>query len=220
MNGRSLEIKRVDRWLSKKVNDPTIRSIWDDTKYLLDVTHGYYEPISKYTMYYDDDDGDIRNNADTYVYMLDQYNNDNYAPIDGEELELLRLLDKIMERYRPLSFFKNDDEDTQKYRKEEEDDKWETVTNNKSKDVGQNKHQEEDDDNSDDTREIDVIIPPNSNRYHANYLFKKMVDYSIKNDQCYDIEDPKMGIYESHILIDPSLKDAFYAFCYNNSKHT
>ena len=225
-----MNTKKVDRWLNGKVNDPTIESLYENTKYLLDIAHCDYEPINKFYMYYGkEDDTDVRHNDDVYTYMLDEYNNGGYVPVDSEELRLLELLDKIVERYRPLSFFENikeeeNSEDNNKNKGEEDDNTgWETVTHHKSKDVESNRPQEEsseEDEYANDTREIDIIIPPNSNRYHANYLFKKMVDYSIENNMCYGIEDPNFGTYGSHMLIYPELKRAFYSFCCNNSKHT
>ena len=71
-----------------------------------------------------------------------------------------------------------------------------------------------------DNREIDILIPPNTNRYHANYLFKRMVDFTYNNDMLYEIGNPSTQSYDTVPLITPSFKHAFYAFCYNNSKHT
>jgi len=284
---------KIDRWLNRKVNDPTISSIYENNKYTLDITGDNYSPIYMYKLYYSDDDSDVRNNTDIYGYLLDQFSRGEYTPKNEEEDELLEFLDIVIERYRPLSFFddeiessseslsdlsmdnrkldnrklndeldsingnKNNSDDEwasingNKHRSEDvwetvgnkhrSDDEWETVSSkNKSKNKGEtndNKHRSEDEwetinrnskndtntesslEDTPDNREIDIFIPPNTNRYHANYLFKKMVDFSVDNYLFYDIDDPETETQRTEILVDPSLKEAFYAFCYTNSKH-
>lgn len=60
-----------------------------------------------------------------------------------------------------------------------------------------------------------VLIPPHSNRWHANHLFKQLVDYCASNKLLFETEE---GDVEH--LIDVNFKDAFYEFCYDNtSKH-
>src|SRR5436190_12883302 len=46
-----------------------------------------------------------------------------------------------------------------------------------------------------------VLIPPNTNRYHANQLYKKMVDYIIDNNFNYDIFNDETKEYDSINLI-------------------
>lgn len=61
--------------------------------------------------------------------------------------------------------------------------------------------------------EGNILIAPNTNRYHCNQLFKKMIDYSIKNKLEYKIK--KSNDYLE--LIGPEFKENFYKFCYENS---
>jgi hypothetical protein len=62
-----------------------------------------------------------------------------------------------------------------------------------------------------ENKDIDILIPPNTNRHHTNFLFKQLVDYSDNNKFFYKIDDKHVR------LIDPNLKEAFYQFCYNNT---
>ena len=64
---------------------------------------------------------------------------------------------------------------------------------------------------------LDILIPPNTNRYHTNYLFKKLVDYSIDNNCIYSHIDQKTGDIYPLDLINVNFKDAFYEFCYENT---
>lgn len=63
----------------------------------------------------------------------------------------------------------------------------------------------------DSYKNIDVLIPPQTNRFHVNQLFKRMVDYTIDNNLVYRINNTKLP------LIDTSIKNDFYKFCYENS---
>lgn len=54
-----------------------------------------------------------------------------------------------------------------------------------------------------------MFIPPNTNRFHCMYLFRKMVDYCIANKYTYN----------NKCLIYPELKEYFYNFCFNNTYH-
>lgn len=56
-----------------------------------------------------------------------------------------------------------------------------------------------------------VLIPPNTNRYHSNFLFKKLVDRCDDKKMTYQVAD------ESFKLVDPNLKEAFYQFCFENT---
>lgn len=60
-----------------------------------------------------------------------------------------------------------------------------------------------------------ILLHPNTNRYHANYLFRKLVDYSYDNKLEYLYPNP----YKKELinLMDKSLKESFYRFCHNNS---
>lgn len=54
---------------------------------------------------------------------------------------------------------------------------------------------------------IHVKINPDTKRYHANYIFVKLIDYCIIND----LRDGN-GNY----LINPNIRNNFYKFCYDN----
>jgi len=54
-----------------------------------------------------------------------------------------------------------------------------------------------------------IFLYPNTNRYHANYLFRQLIDYTITNDlKC-----------KSKYIITAGMKKAFYAFCMKHSNH-
>lgn len=61
-----------------------------------------------------------------------------------------------------------------------------------------------------------LYICPNSNRYHANYLFRMLVDYSNDNNFDYKIYNENTGKKENVNLMDVSLKKSFYEFCFKN----
>lgn len=57
-----------------------------------------------------------------------------------------------------------------------------------------------------------TLIPINTNRYHANSLFRQLIDYTIKNNMKYILQGDNIGS-----LFDKSMKDNFYKFCYEKS---
>lgn len=62
-----------------------------------------------------------------------------------------------------------------------------------------------------------ILILPSSNRHFANELLKRLIDYSIDNKFNYKIYDEETEeIYEMN-LMDSSIKDLFYQFCYENT---
>ena len=63
---------------------------------------------------------------------------------------------------------------------------------------------------------INIFLPPNTNIYHANHLFKKMVNNCNQNNYIYKISNDKGGV-RNELLIDPDFKEAFYKFCYKNT---
>ncbi len=65
-----------------------------------------------------------------------------------------------------------------------------------------------------------ILLYPNTNRYHANYLFRKLIDFAQDNDFNYYIYDKKTKEYKACDLMDKSLKDVFYKFCYDNTYRT
>jgi hypothetical protein len=155
------------RWLTSKVNDDTIHSIYDDSEYTLNNFLNEYEYIDDYTEFYNDGDIDMVLNTDPLI-------ND-------------KSMSHLVERYRPASFFKQDT--------------W--AKSNKKVKVKEL---------SNDNRSIDIFIPPNSNRYHTNYLFKKLVDESLKNDMYYHLDS-----VDPYRLFDITMKESFYKFCMKNT---
>ncbi len=69
----------------------------------------------------------------------------------------------------------------------------------------------------DGEKEKQILIPPNTNRYHTNYLFKMLVDCSDFFELTTNIYNPKTREIELIPLIDTDFKDIFYEFCYNNT---
>ena len=62
-----------------------------------------------------------------------------------------------------------------------------------------------------------ILIPPNTNLYHAKYLLKSMVDCAHTNDYKYTYFNGTDNTTIRFDLIDKNIKNAFYRFCY---KHT
>lgn len=56
-----------------------------------------------------------------------------------------------------------------------------------------------------DNTKIEILLKPNSNRYHVNQLFKSIIDHVHDN--------------QLEINFDKSVKDKFYQFCFKFSKH-
>lgn len=56
-----------------------------------------------------------------------------------------------------------------------------------------------------DNREM--LLKPNTNRFHANYLFKRLVDYCLENNLN----------YPTGPMFNVGLKNDFYKFCYENT---
>jgi len=197
-------MQQFERWLNRKVNDPTICSKYERSKYTLDLILRKYEPTKAYSFYYKDDDIDVRNNNinNPHLYLLEIFREDDFEPEDKNELDQLEYLDRIIERYRPKSFFRQLNIE----RGIEDENKWNAVGTDITPTIDENDKKKE------DTREIDIFIPPHTNRYHTNHLFKCMVQYSIINNMRYEIEDPQTGEFKTEILIDPELKEAFYKF--------
>jgi len=69
---------------------------------------------------------------------------------------------------------------------------------------------------TDNQQNINIFLPPNTNIYHANHLFKKMVNNCNQNNYIYKISSDKGGV-RNELLIDPDFKEAFYKFCYKNT---
>ena len=67
----------------------------------------------------------------------------------------------------------------------------------------------------------EILIPPNTYRYHVNYLFKKLIDcveHKKNIGICtYSYNDDRKKKAIKFKLMDKNMKDAFYKFCYDNS---
>ena len=63
-----------------------------------------------------------------------------------------------------------------------------------------------------------LLLYPNTNRYHANTLFRQLIDFAYDNKCEYDVYDPKTRKIEKINLMDKSQKRVFYEFCYRESK--
>lgn len=99
------------------------------------------------------------------------------------------------------------------YKKEEDemDDEWKSANKEKESQKNRFKHLPD---------QIIILIPPHTNRYHANYLFKQLIDYGIKNNLFYGVTNLKTGERSTVPLIHPKFKRDFYRFCYLNTKKT
>lgn len=53
------------------------------------------------------------------------------------------------------------------------------------------------------------FLNPKTPRYHANMLFNQIIDHCLKNNYLDDNENP---------LINKTLRNKFYEFCYDNTK--
>ena len=72
---------------------------------------------------------------------------------------------------------------------------------------------------------ITILIPPGTNRYHANYLFKRFMDIIV--DEKFNVVLPTLTMlddngkksisveYDEYQLLYPHDKLSFYKFCYN-----
>ena len=57
-----------------------------------------------------------------------------------------------------------------------------------------------------------ISLNPDTNRYHANMLFRMLVDYVVENDMAFRINSQDYAY-----LIDASMKKSFYKFCQDHS---
>ena len=63
-----------------------------------------------------------------------------------------------------------------------------------------------------------IYIDPKTNRYHANMLFRMLIDYAYENDLDYELHDPETKKpYLKFNLMDKQLKKSFYQFCFENT---
>ncbi len=64
-----------------------------------------------------------------------------------------------------------------------------------------------------------IFLYPNTNRYHANYLFRQLVDVSYDNNFNYTVYNKNGKNIEHNYfnLIDVTFKETFYQFCHDNT---
>lgn len=61
---------------------------------------------------------------------------------------------------------------------------------------------------------INILILPNTNRYHCNYLLKNIIDYAYESK--YNIKN-KHGKIKKIKIFDKCMKVSFYNLCYINT---
>jgi hypothetical protein len=64
-----------------------------------------------------------------------------------------------------------------------------------------------------------LFIYPNTNRYHANLLFRQMIDFSIGNNMTFLVKSGKDNDVLNIDLLGSQMKEAFYGFCFDNTWH-
>ena len=62
-----------------------------------------------------------------------------------------------------------------------------------------------------------ILLYPNTNRYHANSLFRQLIDHSYDNNFDYELYNDETSKYDRVNIMDVELKKSFYKFCYDNS---
>ena len=65
-------------------------------------------------------------------------------------------------------------------------------------------------------KEHKFLIPPNTNRYHTNFLFKHLIDVSDNSGYNYETVDLNDKVVRLP-FIDKELKQSFYKFCKDNT---
>jgi hypothetical protein len=192
----------IQKWLNSKVCDDSIETSYEDNNYVLNPHSDITEHMRDFYKYYSgEDDQDVTNSENIYINSIN-----TIKEIDKDELnnepELL-FLNYYVERYTT-------NENKLVDYKIKRDNKW-MYDNNQKQTV--DKALEEKVRNV-DINEIDILIFPNSNRYHANYLFKQLVDCSDEYNMNYylgDVQEEKIK------FIDVDFKNKFYEWCYENT---
>ena len=164
---------------------------YTETKYSEDGSCLQFEQdrnIIDFKDYYNKNDQDIKASDKNYLSVLKHYN--------GEKSELCANKNKFLFFGQKASLLLEPyDNDTLQYMKK----RVERYNTNKPE------HSKE------------ILIPPNTYRYHANYLFKRIIDYVEHNGCMYEYDDSRKKKVIKFKLVDKVMKDAFYKFCYNNT---
>ncbi len=185
----------VNKWLRSKTDKEL--PLYDT---VLPPKYGKHMDISMFPRYYADPskDQDMVNRDSSYDDLtLNTLDHSPSYPNDESFLHIYSYMDKF--RSGVL--------------KEEAADQWQTVTSKKG---GNNtKVQYSTSTPSCDT--INVLIPGNSNRFHANYLMKSMIDCADYHNMKYEILDSSSNNEVQLSLLDPTFKDEFYKFCFDNT---
>lgn len=185
--------RSIQRWLDSKVSDKYTTDIYSMSGTTLHPTSLHpttlhptslslsnqhhdtnFIDMSKFSRYYDVDNDQDLASIDTFQLQVLAMTRE-HDPEEFENNKDMQYLDSCIERYRVLDGDSNNGNS------------WSTTKKGKKSGVDKYKY-----------KEIDVLIPPNSNRYHANYLFKQLVDYCQANGVDY---------------VNPNFKDIFYEFC-------
>lgn len=194
----------IEDWLDSKIDDDNIKSIYDSDELSIKPTKKYtFESINKYNKYYTDNDTDITSSNNMRKNDIDFITIINDAK-KYDENHKLNESDNFCEcdDSKELSFKNNDklqslDNYVERY-----------VSNDVILSGKFDKEKQE---------EKEVLIPPSTNRYHANYLFKKLVDYAYNNNYSYNIYDKKTGKYINMHVFDKDMKSPFYEFCFSKT---
>lgn len=67
----------------------------------------------------------------------------------------------------------------------------------------------------------DILITPNTNQSHANYIYKLIIDKS--EQMAYDVPNVKQNGEISFVkipIVSTGFKEKFYQYCFNNTSHT
>lgn len=192
---------KVQNWLNSKR--------YNGNKYHLDVIEpkNNVHHILDYYNYYYDDDQDVKANDDYYINLLQELRENDPDEIDDDDS--LYNASIVEERYiNPSRIIKEKTENT-----------WETA-GKANKEIYYLKEL---------PVRTSVLIPPNTNRYRVNDLFKKIIDYCYDKDLVYgnfnssktvaEHEDPNGDTVDlTELIFNRDMKDSFYELCYLNKK--
>lgn len=205
---------KIQQWLKSKTDIEL-----EKYKNVFPLYHGRNMDISLYSKYYSENDQDIDNSDKDYKNLFEATETCNktsklYGLDDEnhlEEDEFLKHIYGYMEKYGV-------DEKALKMNKDYADDGWNIVGQKKVIKRKNDNIKHEHNDKLPNTDKINVLIPANTNRYHANYLFKSMIDCADDFDMIYTYKDPRTNESVCLNLVDKNFKDQFYEFCYDNTE--
>ncbi|MDX1702058.1 MAG: hypothetical protein R3250_15640 [Melioribacteraceae bacterium] len=167
------------------------------TKYDFDMRYAkcnIHHILDFYNYYYEDDQ-DVLGSDHFYSNLLQHARKNDPDAIDDSEA--LFVASFVEQRYIKPKKLENDDEG------------WTTVG------------QEKKEDNMKDLPDnINVLIPPNTYRFHANNLFKNIIDYCIDNELTYGNFNTSNSMTEEEdpeeLIFNRDMKNSFYELLYKN----